>query len=341
MKYTPFLLYASVMTAFTTGTTLADYTNFVRQVQYPSGIVWDASVSTSGEALSKLPIDPGGARFELWTVSNDPLTAYLLDSTYVGTYTPVASSYVVTEDTGGDNNIPRTRADRPFQIYLNVGGLRSGEDDPEASKSVQLMRHVQSYGEDGTGSDIDPDQATMLGKVMLNQNGEYLLNYGLSSVPSQDLSKIRGEERYSIYSLEDYQAPASQLTSSTVQIWPVADGQIAGINAGDKVRYQMPQVTLTLNDLYPSSTTYAQVYQGNAQLGTTGQVVPGSAVVLNEAVPQDRVLVLDDYDDVIPQDGIWTIELLTQTPFGIDRLEFVTFEVDRTMKVRGTFSTIE
>lgn len=341
MKTTQFLITIPALTLFCTAFVRADYTNFVRQVQYPSEIVWDATVPPSGEDVSELPIDPGGARFELWTVNSDPLTAYLLDSTYVGTYTPVATSYVVTEDTGNDNVIPRTRADRPFQIYVTVGGLRSGEDDPEASKAVQLMRHVQSYGEDGTGADVNPDQAILHGNVLIDENGQFLLNYGLTSIPGQDLSKIRGEERYSVYSLKDYQAPASQLTASTVQIWPVADGVIAGITAGDKVRYQMPPLTLTLNDLYPSSTTYAQVYQGNAQLGTTGQVVPGSAVVLNEAIPQDRVLVLDDYDDVIPEDGIWTLELLTQTPFGIDRLGFVTFEVDRTMKVRGTFSTIE
>lgn len=319
----------------------ADFTNYIRQVQYPSGLEWDVSVAPTGDDLSKLAIDPGGARFELWTVNSDPYTAYLLDSTYVGTYTPVATSYVVSEDNGGDNAIPRTRADRPFQVYITVGGLRSGEDDPEPSKAVQLMRHVQAYGENGTGADVDPDQATMVGKVQLGENGNFLLNYGLSSIPSQDLSKIRGEERYSVYSLEDYQAPASQLTSSTIQIWPVADGQIAGIDPSSKVRYEMPQLTLTLNDLYPASTTYAQVYRGNAELGTTGQVVPGSAIVLNEAVPQDRVLVVDNYDDVIPEDGIWTMELLTETPFGIDRLGYVTFVVDRTMKVRGTFSTIE
>lgn len=341
MKKSHTILTAALLSVSLTGLAQAQFTNFVRQVQYPTGVVWDASVSAKGEQLSELAIDPGGARFELWTVNSDPLTVYLLDSTYVGTYTPVATSRIVTEDPVGDNVTPRTRADRPFQIWMNVGGLRTGEDDPAASKAVQLTRHVQSYGVNGTGENIDPDQATMLTNVEVTGNGEFLLNYGISSVPAQDLTKKRGEERFAIYSLADYQAPSSQLTSAKIQIWPVSTGSVAGLSAGEKVRYTMPQLTITLDDLYPSSTTYAQVYQGAAALGTTGTVVPGSAIVVNDASPLDRVLIVDDYDTVITNDGVWTIELLTETVFGVDRLHYITFTVDRTMEVRGAFTTTE
>jgi hypothetical protein len=103
----------------------------------------------------------------------------------------------------------------------------------------------------------------------------------------------------------------------------------------------LPQVTLTTNDLYPSSTTYAQVYKGEARLGVAGIIIPGSAVSIKDSVPQDKVLVFDDYDEVFDEDGRWTMELLTVTPFGTDRLDYVTFDLDRTMKVNGTFVTIE
>lgn len=341
MKKSHTILTSALLSVSFASLAQAQFTNFVRQTQYPTGVVWDVTVDENGEQLSELPIDPGGARFELWTVNSDPLTVYLLDSTYVGTYTPVATSRIVTEDPVAENMTPRTRADRPFQIWMNVGGLRSGDDDPAASKAVQLTRHVQSYGVNGTGENIDPDQATMLTNVEVNGNGEFLLNYGLSSVPSQDLSKKRGEERFAIYSLPDYQAPASQLTAAKIQIWPVATGDIAGVAAGDTIRYAMPQLTITLDDLYPSSTTYAQVYKGAPALGTTGAVVPGSAIVVNEATPLDRVLVVDNYDDVITEDGVWTMELLTETVFGVDRLRYITFTVDRTMEVRGAFTTTE
>jgi len=342
MKHLHNLCMAILLCVSISGSVLAqEYTNFVRQVQYPTGLVWDANINETGEQLSELAIDPGGARFELWTVNNSPLAVYLLDSTYVGTYTPVASSRVITEDITGDNVTPRTRADRPYQIAINVSGLLNGDTDPAASKAVRMTRHVQSYGINGNGVNIDPNQATLLSQVELTENGDVELNYSISSIPSTNLSKIRGEETFAIYSLEDYQAPSSQISASKIQIWPVTTGGIVGISAGETIRYKMPQLTVTLDDLYPTSTTYAQVYMGSAALATSGTVVPGSAIIVNEASSVDRVLIIDNYDDVITRDGTWTIELLTQTVFGVDRLSYMTFEVDRTMQVRGAFTTTE
>jgi hypothetical protein len=316
------------------------YTNFLRQVQLPSGVVWDVTVPAGGEQLSALAIDPGGARFELWTVQNDPLTVYLLDSKYVGTYIPMADVIIRTEDPYTYTAIPRTRADRPFVVDVNVSGLLSGETDPEPSKQVKLLRHVQSYGT-GYGQNVNRNQATLLNQVMLVNNAVHRLSYQVTSVPGADRSKVRGEERFSVFSLADYQAPESQLSSMFVQIWPVADGSIAGIAPNEMIRYKLPQITLTLNDLYPDSRTYAQVYKGNAQSGVTGTVVPGSALVVYDSVPQNRVLVIDEWDTAIDEDGRWTLELLTATPFGIDRLAHVSFDVDRTIKIQGSFTTIE
>lgn len=315
------------------------YTNFIRQVQYPSEVQWDASVAAAGQQLSALAIDPGGARFELWTVSSAGPTSYLLESCYVGTYIPVASVAIRSEDT--TSAIPRTRADRPFYVDVTVNGLLSGSGDPEPSKSVNFFRHVQSYGASGTGVNIDRTQAILLSQSSITTNGTQNLTFAINSVPGANRAKVRGEERYSIFSLEDYQAPESQLASRYIQIWPVADGAIAGVANNQLVRYSLPQLTLTLNDLYPFSTTYLQAYKGSAQLGVTGKIVPGSALVINDSVPQSRVLTLTNYDSVFDNDGVWTLELVTKTPFGIDRLAYVTFNLDRTLKMNATLTTIE
>lgn len=318
------------------------YTNFVRQFQLPSGVQWDmsvAAVSPDGGTLSPLAINPGGARFELWTVKSSPLTSYLLDTKYVGTYVPLASVVIRSEDSYV--NIPRTRADRPFYVDVTVSGLLSGATDPTPSKSVTLMRHVQSYGVGGTGLTIDRAQATLLSQAVVATNGIQTLTYAVNSVPGADRAKVRGEERFSVFSLADYQAPASQLASQFIQFWPVADGTIAGITQGQVIRAAMPQITLTLNDLYPNSRTYAQAYKGSPVLGTTGTVVPGSNLVVNDSVPSSRVLLASNYDSAFDSDGLWTMELLTVTPFGIDRLAYVSFTLDRTIELNGSFTTIE
>ena len=110
----------------------ATYTNFIRQIQYPTGVVHDMSVGKEGAQQSPLSIEPGGARFELWTIKNTPLTSYLLDNKYVGAYIPTAVINITTEDPY--SHIPRTRADRPYWATIAVSGLLNGEEDPPASR---------------------------------------------------------------------------------------------------------------------------------------------------------------------------------------------------------------
>jgi hypothetical protein len=335
------------------------YTNYIRQTQMPSGVTWDASdtVAVTGTKLSALAINPGGARFDLVTIKSSSvsgLTEYLLDTSYVASYVPTAAVVIDTEDPYGKDlnvtgavprNLPamirRTRADKSFQVYITANGLLNGATDPAASKSVTLLRHVQSYGVGGTGINLDRNQAILLSQASINQNGLQTLNYSLTSVPGSDRSKVRGEERFSVFSLEDYQAPASQLASQFIQIWPVADGTISGITSNQLIRYTMPSVTFTCNDLYPDSRTYAQVYPGNPSLGTVGSVVPGSNKIIYDSLPQNLVITASGYDSVITADGRWTMELLTETPFGTDRLAFVSFDVDRVIQVNATVTTIE
>jgi hypothetical protein len=348
----PFFSLLAIFTpvAVSTAADVLTYTNFIRQFQTPSNVVWDASayVESQGSQPSDLAINPGGARFELWTVANSsPPVSYLLDTAYVGTYVPVASVAIRSEDPYP--LIRRTRADRAFYVDYTVSGLLSGASDPAASKSVNLLRHVQSYGVKGTGINIDRTQATLLSQATINTNGSQTLSYAVTSVPGADRSKVRGEERFSIFTFDDsrtsegitYSVPPTQISSHFIQIWPVADASMSGIVPNQVFRFAMPPITITLNDLYPSSNTYAQAYQGNPQLGMTGTVIPGSSLVIDDSLPHDRVLVLENYDQVFDQDGRWTIEVLTETPFGIDRLTHVTFEVDRTIQVNGSFTTIE
>lgn len=317
------------------------FTNWIRQVQLPTGVIWDVSVSGTGERLSPLAINPGGARFEMWTIRNSPLSVYLLDTKYVGTYIPMANVIITTEDANTYNAIPRTRADRPFIVDVQVNGLLSDINAPTPSKSVKLLRHVQSYGTNGNAETINRANATLIDQRTLVNNATHRLSYAINSIPNANRTKVRGEERFSVFSQADYQAPESQLASLYVQIWPVADGSISGISHKQVIRFDAPTITFTLNDLYPDSRTYAQVYKGEPALGTQGTVVPGSALIVYDAVPQNRVLTVNNWDTTLTSDGNWTIEVLTATPFGIDRLAYVTFVVDRTIELKGSISTIE
>lgn len=316
------------------------FTNIIRQVQLPDGPDWDVGVAVSGAVLSPLAIDPGVARFELWTIKATPLTEYLLDSRYVGTYVPLGNLKVRSEDPY--TTIPRTRADRPFYVDVTINGLLSDAGAPDAAKNIKFLRHVQTYGAGGTGVSINRDLATLHSQVMMTQNGTQTLTYVVNEVPGADRAKVRGEERFTLFSLPDYQVAAgSQLASQFIQIWPVADGNLAGITPNQMIRFSVPAVTVTLNDLYPSSHTYAQVYKGPPVLGTTGTIVPGSSLLINDTIPVSRVLTLSNFDAVFDQDGQWTMELVTQTPFGLERMHHLTFQLDRTIQMNSSVTTVE
>jgi len=85
------------------------------------------------------------------------------------------------------------------------------------------------------------------------------------------------------------------------------------------------------------------VYKGAPALGKTGWVVPGSSKVIKDTVPQNLTLTLSGYDSVFDEggDGQWTMELLTTTPFGTDRLAYVSFTLDRTIQARASVTTQE
>lgn len=317
----------------------ADYTFFVRQIQMPDAAEWDVSVTQQGTQLSPLAVNPNGARFELWTVKASPLTSYLLDTTYVNSYVPVAHVTILSEDPY--SVIPRTRVDRPFEVRVTVNGLSIDPEAPPAAKSVKLLRHVQAYAGNENGSTVNRGQATLLSQGSLDSNGEHLLTYSLSSIPGGDRTKAKGEERFSVFSLEDYQAPESQLASKFIQIWPLTEYAVHGIAEGTVVKGSAPNINVQLDNLYPDSYTYVQVYEGPPVLGTAGTKVPGAAVVVDSSVPASETIRLKDWDASVPSDGQWTLEVVTVTPFGTDRLGHLSFTIDRAIKVNGSVTSAD
>lgn len=319
------------------------YTNFIRQVQLPSEVATDVNekfVEKAGQKDSELAIYQAGARFELHTLSSDPFASYLLDTRFVGTFVPIADIAIRTEDT--TSLLPRTRADRPFWVDITVDGLSDKPDDPEFSKKVEFSHHIQSYGTGGDGTNLDREQATLSSQSLIQENGTETLTFTISSVPGTNISKLRGEETFSVFSLAGDDSPVSQLAKQIVQVWPVADGTISGITAGETVEFTVPTITVSVNDVYPGSTIYAEVYPGSKQSEyVNGTIVPGSARVFTADVPKSDTFTVDNWGSVIATNGPWTMVFLTSTPFGIDELDYVEFNVDRTITVNGGITTIE
>ncbi len=301
---------------------------FIIQQELFQGPVFQIPVAQEGESLSPLALGEGGSKFELWAVRvSPPVQAYLLDTAVVSPYLPSARVTIRSEDPYPV--LPRTRADRPFHVDVAVEGIVNTAEAPNSLKGVTLLRHGQSYGPGGTGAQLDRDQATLLSETPIVADGEQTLTFAVSGIPGAGYQDARGEERFSLVSQAGFELPAPLLISSrSIQIWPVAGGSISGIAPGQTIGPGLPEIMIELHDLYPSSTTFAQVYQGSPQSGVTGNVLPGSRITLDDSVPADRTLVLGNYGSVFDSNGLWTLEILTQTPFGTDRIAQVSFSVE-------------
>ena len=359
--------------------------------------------AASGPSLSPLALGLGGAKYELYSVlKSAPMTSYKLSTAYVGVTVPQAAVVIDTEDPYGkalpavsyDNptfataavkilpvdvasTVRRTRIDKPFKVYVTTSGLSGLASAPDSQKRVDFRRQVLSYGSSNTGENIDRSLATyaLASPAQFLSNGVQCTTFVASVIPGLPRTSVRGEETFSVWTLRDTQIPNSpiepnMLASQRVQIWPITTGSVSGITEGQKIRFSVPKVTFQYVDTYPLSTTYAQVYKGEKRLNVQGQVVPGTSKV-NTTTHSESYLTTTgvDFDALFTSDGVWTLEILTVSCFGTERLgsisfgssdtggttggptggttdgttppSTVSFPVDREIRVNGNFTTIE
>jgi len=309
-----------------------DFLNLLRQKQQDSGLVWDVPVEPLGKSPSALKLEPGGALFQLWTIHKQSGRDFLLDQKLVGAFLPQATVTVRTGDPY--THVPRTRADQPFTVEIHVSGILSGPDVPEAAARVRIEHHARTPEQPaGDLTNSAPQEPIAVG--YLEANGITSLEFPVTNLAAEDPTKATGEEHFTIHALADGEFGESQIASGFVQIWPVASGHIAGIADGNVVRFKTPVLDVTMEDLYPRSDSYVQVYPGPAKLGTEGKRLEGSFLVLDQDRPASRMLRVFNYGELFEQDGTYTMELITVTPFGADRLHHVTFTVVREMIVRA------
>lgn len=332
---------------------------WVRQTDLVSGLVYDMPVAGSGGIyVAPLPVTESGARFELFAKGTAwDSNIYLLDTKLIRAYSPVASLTLNSEDpyVRGDpasgTYVKRTRADRPFSMNIHVGGLVPGSA-VLAERAVYLGVQGRNY---------DPGTYSALGQPEYLLHEYNLTNGDISSgqvyheLTPGALTAACGEQTFTFVRYASDGVPDTILAQPKIEIWPVATAAVERIAAGQVFNDRVPPLPLTLRHLYPDSRTYAQVYPGTAVLGTKGTIIGGTErqfgrhynpdqVEEPTNVPQDLALSIDDLSKYAAADGIYTLEVVTETPFmnrQPERLLSVTFEVDRVISSRGQLSTTE
>lgn len=318
--------------------------DFIRQIQIVNGqtVIYDLPIAgDTGEVMSK-PIPSSSAVFQLYTqVTADNKTTLLkLDEKTVGTYLPTVTAQILSEDPA----VPaRTRADKPYGISLTISGLQTaGANVPAYASQVQVRRSYKLYdpatrAPSGAGGEY-------LDSFTFRQNGGFTDNAVLQRLPVEKPTKAMGEESFTVYTHPDASSVQGTLAKATVKIWPVAVAEITGIE-DNKIYLGAPTTgSVKLTDLYPKSSTYVQVYKGAPTLGKVGTILPASALTYNSTEPQNAMLALSDLGKGVSDDGTYTVEVMTITPFNggkAERLAYRTFQIDTTIQVNAGVTTME
>jgi hypothetical protein len=319
--------------------------DFIRQIQTVNGatVIYDIPIANDNGTVNSQPITSATATFQLYATvaaANNTTKLVKLDEKATGTYLPT----VTLQATSEDPHVPaRTRADRPYGMKLKVQGMQTDPAVPDYAKTVRMNRSYALY--DAVSYQPNGTAGEYADAFSFYQNGEYQSAVA-QRLPVDKPTKAVGEESFTVYTRTSSGAIQSQLAKATIKIWPVATAEITGIEPDQLFTSAPKNATVMVNDIYPGATIYAQIYKGREVLGTVGAVLKDTEVPYRETleVPQNQALPIGDLDKYVSGDGIYTIEMLTITPFNNgapERLAHVTFQLKRDMAVRAMMGTME
>jgi hypothetical protein len=324
--------------------------DFIEQIDLATGLVYQVYVagpeepgSKDGTQLSPMPVGESGSTYQLYAKGLEPdNTVYLLDEKYVAAYTPEATVTITSED---PHPTPRTRADEPFTVDLKVAGLLApGADVPDAALNVYMQQLRMNYDAELNRTPVDGSaEEELTDDFFIVENSE-VQRSGMTKLTSDTFFKERGEEIFRAFALPDANLDWLQIASGRIQVWPIADVSITGMTTGQEITRFLPNITVTVTDAYPDSTTTVQIYKGSQALGSAGVEIEGSRIAFNSIVPQDAQILVRNWDHYAMDDGTYTIEVITATPFdnrAPERLAWLTFSVDRTIEMNGSATTSE
>lgn len=333
--------------------------SWVRQTDLATGQIYDTAITGNGGAyVAPMPVSEAGALFELFargTAWDSHL--YLLDTKIIGTYNPQTTVNITSEDdyVKGDptsaSYVRRTRADRPFSVNIQVQGLVNGSNKMH-ERLVYLGVHGKNY-DSQTYSALNQPQYLIEESNL--ENGIYTFGPIFHQLTSPTVSSGNGEQSFTIVRYASGQIPDTVIAQPKIEIWPVASANVSLINEGQVFIDKIPSLVISLNSLYPDSRTYAQIYKGKQALGKSGVIIKGTELrfgshynpeqaEMSTNVPQSLTVSVDDLSNYASDDGTYTLEVITHTPFfnrTAERLYHITFEVDRVITSRGQISTME
>ena len=297
---------------------------------------------SEGSLVSELPMIEGhNIEYSLWDDQADVL-AQLGD--YILAFPGEGDIRALSEDAYPGE--VRVLGDNPFYVTAIVETPTLGEvTGGTTGKIIVVKNRDDTVDSDSEESRIiSPDAGLTLNTA-----------WGELRTTTLDLATLaqerrKGTETFTLYMEGTGDDSYWHIDRVTVNVFPEASASISGITAGEVISL-VPELTFQFYNLYPVSESWARIYSGTYDpTNENGTFITPVSVTLPRPgnpiadEPQQVTLPLSNWGELIPTDGVYTIELLTQTPYDEDPLTpaidprvltHVTFEVDRTIEVNG------
>jgi len=314
MKLTSLLLSLSLAVASAN----EQYLNFLIQTQNDANQTTHKldDIDPSGNATALQGV-MGSSVFRLWTVNRDTGAEYLLDEKTVSAYHPSAEITITTGDP--HSVIPRTRVDQPFQLTYTIEGLLPNDPQaPAAAKAVLFDHTVTKYG---PGKEIKDSTAINTTTQVPKTQNKTTNETRMTSIIAPNITTVKGEEEFTIWALPDgVVSDLTVLDKQKVQIWPIATATISPLG-GSSAPTTESRLSISLVDLYPYSTTYARITNGDPQNPhTTFTNINTANIIINDSTPQDRDFQILNLNEFMSEAGEYTVQIVHETPFGADIL---------------------
>lgn len=333
-----------------------------------------------GAYVPVLPVSSVGNRYRLYAEGTAwDKEVYLLDEKVISSYSPAAKFTIDTGDpyVRGDEDTPnyvkRTRADQVYNMTVQISGVKDASTDP-AVNSVHLVVTGLNYWPDTysplavtVNDPSTPQDDRKIAKVPYDiPSEEAIFKYNGVKPPMTGLMhKLNepadkrfsvGEMKFTVWRYAADGVPNTVIAEPRIEIWPMAKASFHGVANNQVFIDAIPEIVFKYQDLYPDSHTYVQIYKGPQKDGTKGTIVatteckygehyvPGVPKDSHATVPQNASIAVSGLSSYTPKDGIYTMEIVTETPFNGRQsiiLDHVTFEVDQFITSRGKLSTAE
>jgi hypothetical protein len=344
------------------------WTVVLLQRQIETGATHFTPVAEEGRRASLAPVPEGGSEFELWALNPEVSdhAETLVDTEVVSAYLPDGELSITTQDPHV-GEMPRTRIDKGFTLHYTIQGLLPEQPDaPLAAKQVLLDHNVASYGEGfikGEESYVGPGEGLVgavadtissvlisllgseqdFGQQLIEKNGSDTKFFEVANIPGGNVFADAGIETFRLYGMPDGEVGQNLLSTAKVRVWPMAQATILGVSNNEHYSV-IPHVQIDLKSLYPKSDTWVRIFKGGPDDApgspNGGRKLSESFVIVDDAVPRSTSLVFRDLNRVFKSEGLWTMEVLTETPFGVESLATKSLNVGRNLELRGSFQSL-